>query len=69
MLSRRDLRTVYFHEMGIYEAKVPLLFLRTGVPALWFCALQWLGHFLSAFVSNKFYWMYGRQSPQGLGEC
>jgi hypothetical protein len=52
--------------VAIYEALVPLIFLRIGVPPFSFFALQALGHGLAAIVSNKFYWWYGRKASTGL---
>jgi hypothetical protein len=65
-LTKRDKRPVYIHEMAIYEAIVPLIFLRTGVPPFWFFALQASGHLIGALTTNKFYWWYGRLAPVGL---
>jgi hypothetical protein len=52
--------------MAIYEVVVPLMFFLTGFPPFWFFALQSLGHLLSALVSNKFYWWYGRKAAPGV---
>jgi len=62
MLGPRDLRTVYLHELAIYEVVVPLFFRLTGVPPRSFFVLQGLGHILSAALANKFYWWYGKRS-------
>ncbi len=66
LLQRRDWRTVYLHELGIYEVAVPLLLLytRSNMP-FWFFASQGAGHALSALILNKFYWWYGKKAPAG----
>lgn len=58
----RDWRTIYLHEVAIYEVVVPLFFLNTGVPPFWFFVLQGVGHWASAAISNKFFWWYGRRA-------
>jgi hypothetical protein len=43
VIPRRDLRTVYLHEVAIYEAAVPLAMLLTGTgvpPFFFFAALR-----------------------------
>ena len=69
LLPSRDWRTVYLHEVAIYEAVVPLTFLLTGIPPFAFFALQAFGHLAGALVSNKFYWWYGRKAALGLGRA
>jgi len=63
---RRDKRTVYLQEVAIYEIVAPLIFLRIGIPPFWFFAFQALAHLISALVSNKFYWWYGKKASTGL---
>jgi hypothetical protein len=66
MLPVRDKRTVYLQELAIYEAIVALVILRIGTPPFWFFAAQGAGHLLSALVSNKFFWWYGRKAKSAL---
>jgi hypothetical protein len=66
LVQPRDWRTVYLHELGIYEVIVPLLFRFTGSPMpFWFFACQGAGHLLSAVTLNRFYWWYGKKAPAG----
>jgi hypothetical protein len=58
----RNWRTVYLHEVAIYQIVVPLFFLSTGVPPFWFFAVQGIGHLGSAVIANKFFWWYGRKA-------
>ncbi len=67
VLPRRDKRTIYLHEMAIYQVVVPLLLVRIGIPPFWFFAAQAFGHCLAALISNKFYWWYGRRANTSIG--
>jgi len=63
----RDWRTIYLHEVAVYEVVVPLFFLSTGVPPFWFFILQGVGHLASAVTSNKFFWWYGKRAESQPG--
>ncbi len=66
-MPSRDWRTVYLHEIAVYEVFVLLVIIRiAGKQPFWFFAVQSLGHLLSALVSNKFYWWYGRKATLAL---
>ncbi len=67
MIPARDKRTVFLHEIAIYSVAVPAIFIFTGVPGLWFFVFQAIGHLVGAFISNKFYWWYGRPSTLVAG--
>jgi hypothetical protein len=58
----RNWRTVYLHEVAIYQIVVPLFFLSTGVPPFWFFAVQGIGHLGRGVIANKFFWWYGRRA-------
>jgi len=66
MFAPRDKRTIYLHEIGMYEIFVPLTFRLIGVPPVLFFLLQGFGHILAGVVANKFYWWYGKPATVGL---
>jgi hypothetical protein len=65
-MAPRDWRTIYLHQVAIYEVAVPLFFLSTGAPPFWFFAVQGAGHWATAAISNKFFWWYGRRAEPRL---
>jgi hypothetical protein len=66
-MPSRDWRTVYLHEIAIYEVFVLLVIVGiAGTQPFWFFAVQSVGHLFSALISNKFYWWYGRKAALGL---
>jgi hypothetical protein len=66
MLPARDWRTIYLHELAVYNVIVRLTFLQAGAPPFWVFAVQGVGHMISAMVSNKFFWWYGRRAKSGV---
>jgi len=66
-MPSRDWRTVYLHEIAVYEVFVLLVVVGIGgTQPFWFFGVQSIGHLLSALISNKFYWWYGIRAPLGV---